>query len=511
MGFAPVRWCVLNPPRSKHLDGYPKARLESELTAKHSRHVRRVQRDHDGFNVLLIPAMPIMRQSRFQRVVMMRFQRVAQLCLAAMLLAISLAVANVLAQESNAQSVEESIQFEAEPTDFKSDILEWVDELDAPSLATRKAAEKSLIEAGPQALKFLPDANPGASIEAIERLARVRKALTETKTEEQASAIVVHLDQAETLGEGLEAISRDSGVEFEFSGDESVPIQTTSAPLSFWHSVDMVLDQADLDINFYGGDRTMLQLVGRQADRPSRVDSAAYAGVYRIEPTSVTSRRELRQSEMSGLNIGIEISWEPRLTPIGLTIPISQLSGRLDDGALLKPQQSGDTIDIATNSDIAFSEFFFPMQLPAGKPQEVTSLSGVIRALLPGKMQTFEIPTTDVGRDIQIDSMTVRIEEIRKNGPLHEVRISIKMDDPGRALESHRHWILENEVFMKRKDESRADHLTYELYRQSADGVGVGYLFDLGDNANQCTLIYKSPTAVINNEVPFVIQDIPLP
>ena len=398
-----------------------------------------------------------------------------------------------------------------EPVDLKSDILEWVDELDAASLSKRKAAEKSLIDAGPEALKFLPEKIPGASIEATERLARVRKALSTIKTEEQSSAIVVRLDDVETLSDALEAISRDSGIEFEYQGDDSVPIESTSAPLSFWHSVDSVLDQAELDINFYGGDRQTLMLVPRESERPSRVDSAAYTGVYRIEPQSVTSRRELRQTSMSGLNISIEISWEPRLTPIGLTIPIAQLSGRLDDGEILQPQTSGETIDIAANSDIAFSEFFFPMQLPAGQPKKITALTGVIRALLPGKKQTFELPMADIGVDKKVDSMTVRIEDVRKNGPLHQVRIAVDLDDPGRALESHRHWIFENEAFVKRKDGSRADHLGIEVYRQTADGVGVGYLFDFGDDVSESHFIYKSPTAVVNNEVPFVIQDIPLP
>ncbi len=86
--------------------------------------------------------------------------------------------------------------------DLKSDVLEWVDELDAPSLSTRKAAEKSLIDAGPDALPFLPEAKPGVSIEAAERLSRVRKALQamRTKTETRSDAIRIHLDQATTLG-----------------------------------------------------------------------------------------------------------------------------------------------------------------------------------------------------------------------------------------------------------------------------------------------------------------------
>lgn len=397
--------------------------------------------------------------------------------------------------------------------DLKANVLEWVDELDAPSLGKRKAAEQSLIEAGPEALQYLPESRAGVSIEAAERLARVRTTLKSmrTKSETRSATVSIRLNDVATLGEALEAISRDSGIEFEYDGDESMVISPVEAPLSFWHAVDLVLDQAGLDINFYGGDVNTLQLMPRAPERPSRVDSAAYTGVYRIEPTMVTARRNLSNPTMNGLSIGVEISWEPRLTPIGLTIPVAQLSGRLDDDAQLKPQESGDTIDVATNSDIAFSEFYLPLELPAGQPNKIEALSGIIRALLPGKQQTFELPLAETNSKQTIDAMTVRIEALRKNGPLHEIRVGVELQDADRSLESHRHWIFENEVHVKLKDGSRADHLGYEVYRQTESNVGIGYLFDLGDAANEATFIYRSPTAVVPNEVSFVIQDIALP
>lgn len=418
-----------------------------------------------------------------------------------------LAAAVTMVPKSYSQDVQET------DTDLKSDVLEWVDQLDAPSLSTRKAAEKALIQAGADALQFLPESKAGISIEASERLARVRKTLKamRTETETRSDSISIRLNDASTLGQALEAISRDSGIEFDCDADESLPVTPVEAPLSFWHAVDLVLDQTELDINFYGGDRNTLQLVGREADRPSRVDSAAYTGVYRIEPTSVTSRRSLNQPSMSGLNVSVEISWEPRLTPIGLTIPITQLMGRLDDEAVLRPQESGDTIDVATNSDIAFSEFYLPMKLPAGQPEKIEVLSGIIRALLPGKRQAFELSLAQPSSKKSIDAMTVQIEAVRRNGPLHEVRVGVQLQDAERSLESHRHWIFENEVHVRRKDGSRADHLGYEVYRQTESGVGIGYLFDLGDAAGESTLVYESPTAVIPNEVAFVIQDIALP
>ena len=395
--------------------------------------------------------------------------------------------------------------------DLKSDVLEWVDQLDAASLSKRKAAENSLIEAGPEALKFLPESKPDMSIEAAERLARVRKTLMSMRTKTQSAAITIRLDKVTTLGEALEAISRDSGVEFEHDADESVKIDSVAAPLSFWHAVDLVLDQADLDINFYGGDRGVLALTARQEERPSRVDSAAYAGVYRIEPTSIMANRVLNQPGQSGLNIRMEIAWEPRLTPIGLTIPVDQLSGKLDNLEALQPQSTAESIDIATNADIAFSEFFLPMELPTGQPDKIESLSGIIRALLPGKKQTFELKLHEPNAEQKIDAMTVKVEQVRRNGPLHEIRMSVELEDADRSLESHRHWIFENPVHITLEDGSRLEHLGYEVYRQSKTGVGVGYLFDLGESVGKSKLVYESPTSVVNNEVEFVIQDIPLP
>ncbi|MFG0263139.1 MAG: hypothetical protein ACF788_12175 [Novipirellula sp. JB048] len=397
--------------------------------------------------------------------------------------------------------------------DLKSDVLQWVDELDAASVAKRNAAENALIQAGPDVLTLLPERKPGMSAEAAERLARVRTRLLalRTEAETQPTAVTIRLDGADTLGEAFEAISRDSGVALQSHLDPSLSIQTVATPLPFWHAVDLVLDQANLDINFYAGDRQTLQLVTREPDRPSRVDAAAYAGIYRIEPTAVNSRRVLNRPQLSALNINMEISWVPKMTPIGLSIPIAQLRGKLDDGAMLKPQESGATIDIVTNSEIAFSQFYLPMRLPAGQPEKIESLSGVIQALLPGKRQTFELALDEIGSKKKLDAMEVQIEQLRKNGPLHEIRIVITLDDAGRSLESHRQWIFENSVSVKRPDGSRADHLGYEVYRQTADGVGVGYLFDLGDAVTGSTLIYESPTSVVPSEVPFVLQDIRLP
>ena len=396
------------------------------------------------------------------------------------------------------------------PPVSKADVLEWVDQLDARKASDRSAAEKALIEAGADALPYLPESRPEFSIEASERLSRVKAALMTLKAKSQSEPIRIRLGDAKTLGDALEVISRESEIEFEHSADESLPIQSSNAPLSFWHAVDLVLDQTNLDINHYGGDRETLQLVPRQETRQSRVDSAAYSGVYRIEPTAISARRVFNQPGQSGLNLSMEITWQPGLTPIGLTIPVAQLSGKLDDGQSLKPQTTENTIDIAANSELAFSEFYLPLELPTESPSQIESLRGTIQSLLPGNRHAFELPLTEVGNNQTVDAMTVELERVQRNGALYEIRFSVELKDADRALESHRQWIFQNPVYVRDAEGNRVENLGYELYRQTESGVGMGYLFEI-DKLEGAKLVYESPTSVVRNEVDFVLQDIPLP
>jgi hypothetical protein len=399
-----------------------------------------------------------------------------------------------------------------EATDaLREDVLEWVDQLDAPTLAQRQSAEQQLIAAGPGALAYLPESNDQMSVEAKTRLEKVRELLTQQRTAMESKAISIRLNNANTVGEALEAISRDSGVEFETRSDTSAVFTPVETPLSFWHAIDLVLDHANLDIDFYASDRESLALIPRGEERISRVDSAAYAGVYRIEPVSVTSRRVHRQPSLNALNVSIEIAWEPRLTPIGLSIPIAELAGRYDDGQKVIPQSSGEFIDISATADVCFSEFYLPLQLPEDGPRKIESLRGKIQALLPGRRESFEIPLVNEPREKSIDAMTVRIDRVRKNGELHEVRVIVDLKNASRALESHRQWIFENPVRVRRADGSTTEHLGMEVFRQTAEGVGVSYMFDIPDDLQNLTLIYESPTAVAENEVQFLIEDILLP
>lgn len=426
---------------------------------------------------------------------------------------------------------------DAVQVDLSATVPIWIAELDSPTAQARRVAEQRLIESGPDAAEFVPLVLDHLSIDARQRLQRIQSRWKSMQTKDELETTVVSLQDVETLGDALEAISAASGIEFDTEAagpaiDLSRTIRPSPIPMGFWPAIDNVLDQTDLDINFYAGDRETLALFPRREGRLSRSDSAAYAGIYRLEPTIVTARRVLGAPLQSGLNLTMTISWQPNRTPIGLSLPIAGLSGRLDTGAKLSPQASGDTIDVATSSELSQSQFFLPMQLPPRRfdrgeeaggrnsedvppnASEIVRLTGEISALLPGQRREFELNLGEVAASAQYEQMTVSIESIRRNEPLHEIRVGVELENADRSLESHRQWIFENEAYLRMDDGSRVDHLGYEVYRQTASGVGIGYLFDFGGADAPppgSRLIYESPTSVIQNVVPFVLNGIPLP
>ncbi|MCM2373265.1 hypothetical protein [Aporhodopirellula aestuarii] len=439
----------------------------------------------------------------------------------------------VRGQENEATSP--AVESEAAPPEVNlaQEVPVWVADLDGATAQSRREAEQKLLEAGPEALEYVPVILDHLSLDARERMERIEAQWRQMKTRVEVETTTVKMQDARTLGEALEAISLASGVEFDLESS-GVAIDTTQvirppvAPMGFWQAVDLVLDQTDLDINFYAGDRERLALVPRAPERISRADSAAYAGIYRIEPTMVTARRVLGAPAQNALNLTMSISWQPNRTPIGLSIPIADVAGKLDNGVDLRPQTTGDQIDIATSSEIAESQFYLPMQLPRRRfefnpgeddknnvksdASEIKRLSGQVTALLPGKRRRFELLLEDVAPSQTYDAMTVAIEAIRESDPLHEIRVGIELFGAGRSLESHRQWIFENDVFVLLSDGTRKDHLGYQVFRQTGSGVGIGYLFDLGGSIPAgAQLIYESPTSVRQNEVPFVINGIPLP
>lgn len=408
-----------------------------------------------------------------------------------------------------AQDEQPAAETPAEDQDLGARVRELVDGLDANQLSKRQEAERQLLELGVDALDFLPEQLGGFSAEAQQRLRRVRQSLQQVRAEAAADAKQLKIGKVSSVQEALLRITELSEITLLYPEELQQPLELNLGTQSFWTALDTVLDAAELDVNFYSGEAGELAIVRRTEGRASRTDSAAYAGVYRIETTAVVARRDLRNPQVSGISVATEIAWEPRLTPIGLTLPLESVVAELDNGEQLRPDIG--SLEVSTNGLIPFSQLNIPLPLPAGNAQKITSLRGELRSLLPGAKEKFQVPLDKEHKGETVGDVTVLVEDVRANGTLHEVRVEITFADANKALESHRQWIFENPVYVVDEAGKRIEHLGYETYRQTADRVGIGYLFDLGEQPQGKTLHYETAISIVENEVTFVMRDILLP
>ena len=127
------------------------------------------------------------------------------------------------------------------------------------------------------------------------------------------------------------------------------------------------------------------------------------------------------------------------------------------------------------------SRWACPWYSPRPPPKEIASLKGSLRAILPGKVETFRFTDLLNRRKSRNASprATVVLDQVRKNGDDWEVFLRVRFDDAGQALESHRSWILANEAYLEGPDGKPIPFESLESTERSNNEAGFGYRFKL--------------------------------
>ncbi|MBC8872989.1 MAG: hypothetical protein H8E44_26440 [Planctomycetes bacterium] len=392
-------------------------------------------------------------------------------------------------------------------------------QLDDDSLEKRQAAEKELIELGPDALKLLPPITRHTSAEVKLRLDRVRKALETSAAKAAAEASTVTLEGDMLLSEAFAALEKQTGnkiMDFraQFRQERTDPTVTASFDkTTFWVALDRLLDQANLTVYNFSGREGVVAFVGRNERERDRADRGTYSGLFRFEGVAAYARRDLRNPQNDSLKLEIEVAWEPRLTPIVLQLDLPEQRAIADTGEVVAVDSRQSRLEIPVESSIAAAELPVPLMLPNRSVKKLTSLKGKLSALVPGRVETFEFENLEGAKAVeqQKAGVTVILDQVRKNVDLFEVRVRVRFDKAENALESHRGWIYNNEAYLLDPDGKKLDNDGYQAYRQDVNEIGVAYLFDREAGLKGCKLVYKTPVLIMKIPVEYELKDIDLP
>jgi hypothetical protein len=133
--------------------------------------------------------------------------------------------------------------------------------------------------------------------------------------------------------------------------------------------------------------------------------------------------------------------------------------------------------------------------------------------MIPGRTETFAFDNLLDARNVEkrTAGVTVILDRVRKNNELYEVRVVVRFDQAGAALESHRGWILNNEAYLEGPDGKPISQQGMRTFRQTPDEVGIAYLFVLDDPPSNHKFVYKTPGVIVATGFDYEIKGLKLP
>jgi len=407
-------------------------------------------------------------------------------------------------------------------------VRKLVRELDAPEKARRDAAQQKLLEMGVKALDLLPETSDKTPAEVRMRLDKVRSVLERTQAENAVESTTITLAGDDVpLSRVLKEFEKQTGNKLqdtreEFRNDDDEKPAEPTFKLAFdktpfWPALDQVLDQARMTTYPYRTDEGGLGMIGRAASQLDRQGHAAYVGSFRVAATQFFARRDLRDAEGQMLQLTLEAAWEPRVQPIVVMQPFDAITAIDENGRPLATSVGVSQLEVAPESaDATNVELPIQFQLPDRGVRRIASLKGKLVAVMPGRVESFRFTNLEKTKkqERRKASVTVAIDEIRKNGAIWEVRVRVRFDKASGALESHRgDWVTNNPVHMEGPDKEPIGHAGYHTPNtaNAENEVSVVYLFDLPDGPKGYTLVYRTATAIVSVPIEYELKDLELP
>ena len=404
-------------------------------------------------------------------------------------------------------------------TDQKLEVRRLLRQLNAAHKTERDAAEQHLAAMGEKVLDLLPPPNEKVPPEERVRVEQIRQDILRAmaKAAVQASTVTLHGDSL-PLSKVLAAFQEQTGNKIvgpqdpagAAGPDPTLKVDFDKTP--FWQALDQVLDQAGLSAYPFGEQKAIV-LQPRLPGQTLRASGASYRGPFRFEAVQVEGKRDLRNPANKALVVTLEAAWEPRLAPIVLEEPLKKVVAMDDAGGPLSVVGAEAKPEIDVTPESMAKLLTVPLALPPRDVRRISRLAGTVEAILPGKVETFRFKGLEKAKDVEqrMADVTVVLDEVRKNNQNWELRVRVRFDDAGEALQSHRNWVFENEAFLEGADGKPVAYSAYETTMQSQREVGVAYLFSIDGPLDAYTFIYKTPGMILNAELDYDLKDIPLP
>lgn len=405
-----------------------------------------------------------------------------------------------------------------------------VEQLDAATAAERDAAEKQLVElalkdksaaAAEAFVNLLPKPNDEMPQEVQVRLGRIASEIRSKLSKQSIEATSLTLDVTDApLKDVLAEIAKQTGNSMadyrEQFGQETAEKKVTykGEKQPFWAAVDKILDDVQMSPSNFSGEEK-LALIDRDAGVLRRSGRAIYAGPFRIEATGSSSQRGIRVPEQSGLSVDLEISWEPRLKPIALSLLAADLKVVCDDGREAPVVGGEEVFNVEVTPGSHAVDVVASIQLPARTAKNLATMEGRMTALVPGRFAElkFENLTSLKDSTQRAGEVSVTVERVAQNQALWEVHVRLAVASEEDSLDVHGGWVFQNQAYLVDKQGEKLENAGFETTMQTEDEIGLAYFYELpeGEEIDGYSWIYRTPAGIVAVPVEFKLEEVPLP
>ncbi len=398
---------------------------------------------------------------------------------------------------------------------LQAKVKQLIEQLGAEDAAAQVAAEKALLQLGPDILAYLPGSAEGAR---AERLATVRSTLKEflPRTFTPTTGTL-------PVSVALKQLQAQTGLPVEpFPAVKGEPVVTfTGKEIPFWKALDQIAGAAGARVALYQGSGHPA-LTGAGAQREAL--PVSHAGAFRTTVKRVTVSRDL-ETGLHTCQVKLDLAWEPRFHPLFVapgTAAVRFAADREGKEARAETPTQGRT---AVEAPLAF-ETTLRVPAPPRSVQAIAEIRGHFVVVVPSKLLTFTFTGLPKTKPQIQDGVGVRVTDVEQAADRWSFEIALDAPPGGPSFESHEKALVErslvhNDVWLQRgkqrlrlaaldaepipeKSTATRTVVRYSFTAEGNPGVAFGNLADW-------TLHYRTSGRMVELTVPYRFTDVPLP
>jgi hypothetical protein len=403
-------------------------------------------------------------------------------------------------------------QDDASAEQLQVQVKQLVQLLDSDQLSQRQRAEKELLRLGPSILTMLPPESRLPSDEVRQRLARVRGQLEKELATRASGATLVDLAGTMTVDQALQSLAQQTGNKVILSLENNTPLQLDLSQAVYWKALDQVLDAGQLDLAQVRSPDGSVVARARPPEQRARSAAASYSSLFRVEPVRIMAVRDLRNPAITVTQLVLDISWEPRLQPIYLAIPLSSIKARTDNGDTLRADDPEGVRTANMEGNVSAISIQIPLPSISRQATTLRTFSGKLDAVIPGHTGQFLFDDLSLENQRQTrGGVEVIMRGARLTGGDCQVDFAVFYRDAANAFESHRGWIRNNQAWLVDEDGNRQEPGQRVTTAQGDRKLEFRFHFPAGKPLESYRFVYQTPVLLLRQSIPFELQEIKLP